>query len=158
VLTTPQDRLACTTTLKTLELLVFPKCLARASVPYCKCGCPRRPFDDIEEYSDATVDHVFTQAASKVFQTLSPSCPAFTTLLFRAQEIDYDASADYLFGFIRSVRIDDSGDPIYEATAVEPHLLKHYEPCSEILDLDGGIVTTNAEKRAYHACPSAGHK
>jgi hypothetical protein len=115
------------------------------------CDCYQRPFDNIEEFSDAVVDRVFTQAADKVFQTLGPSCPAFTALLFRAQEDDHH-SADYLFAYSRSVKIDESGSVSYGAVAVDPHVLKYYEPHSDILDMDEREVTTNAQARAHYSC------
>lgn len=147
--------MASITTLKTLELSTFPDCLDRDFTPGCKCGCGSFPIDHLEKFSDANVNHVFTRAANKVFQTLAPSCPAFTALLFRAQEIDDILSSDYLFAFVRSSGFDKSGCATYEAMSVQPHLLKHYEPCSDILRLDYRRITTNAEARARNACRSA---
>jgi hypothetical protein len=106
----------------------------------------------MEEFSDATVDLVFSQAANKVFQALGPSCPGFTTLLFRAQNIDDLDSADYLFAFIRDSKIDSSGRTTYKAVSVESHLLKHFKSYSDIFDLEDRTVTTNAKTRAENAC------
>jgi hypothetical protein len=144
--------LASITSLKTLELSTFPDCLNRDRTPGCKCGCGSFPIDHLEKFSDATVDRIFTRAANKVFHTLAPSCPAFTALLFRAQELDDDDSSDYLFAFVRSSKVDKSGCTTYEAVSVQPHLLKHYEPRSDILHQDYRGITTNAEARALLAC------
>jgi hypothetical protein len=144
------------TALKTLELLAFPKCLAKALVPFCKCGCEARPTDGMEEFSDATVNRVFTRAANKVIQTLGPCCPGLTVLLFRAQDVELVGEGhepyDHLYAFIRSLKIDESGHATYEAVPVEPHMLKHYETRSDILEMDDRRITTNAKTRARNAC------
>ena len=161
-----KDCLTSVTTLTTLELFVFPECLVSTWIPYCKCGCRGQPTDNLEVFSVTTVNLVFTRAANKVFQTLGPSCPAFTALLFRAQDrksardgicaYDLICAYDHLFAFTRSLKIDESGDATYEAMRVEPHMLKHYEPRSEILDMDGRRLrqANIAKKRAEAACVS----
>lgn len=56
------------------------------------------------------------------------------------------------FRILRSSKIDQSGHTTYEAVSVEPHMLIHHEPCSDILDMDERRITTNAKTRARNAC------
>lgn len=108
----------------------------------------------MEEFFDATVDRMFTRAANKVFQTLGPGCLGLTAVLFRAQDVESvgESYGDHLFAFVRSSKIDESGHAIHEAVPVEPHMLKHYEPRSHILEMDERKITTNARTRALNAC------
>ena len=116
----------------------------------------------MEDFTDATVDRVFTLAANKVFQTLGTGCPGLTVLLFRAQDVEFVGDGyetyDHLFAFIRSLKTDESGHATYEAVSVEPHMLKHYEPRSDILDMENRKITTNAEVRARNACEYSGNQ
>lgn len=97
----------------------------------------------MDEHSDKSVDETFALAVNKLFETLRPHCPLLTALLCRAQD-DSPWSSDYLFAYIRTMKLNDSGQSTHEVVSIEPHMLKHHEPCSDILDMDDRIVTTNA--------------
>jgi hypothetical protein len=106
----------------------------------------------MEDFEETAVNRIFARAAHKVFSTLGPSCPAFAALLFRAQR-DCHGSEDYLFAFVRSTKVEESGRAIYEAVPVEPYMLKHHESQSDILDMEDRVLSTFQHLQVELTCP-----
>lgn len=50
---------------------------------------------------------------------------------------------DATYAFIRAQQIDLYGNLSTVGMAVETHMVKHYEPCSDILDLTGSYASEN---------------
>jgi hypothetical protein len=69
------------------------------------------------------------------FSTLAMSCPTLTAVVVKTcwciPKDDYK-----VYAFLKSKQIDLYGHTTVVGMPVEPHMVKHYEPCSDILEPD----------------------
>lgn len=78
--------------------------------------------------------HVLESAAYRIFQTLVPDCPDFAVVAFDTwADCDIEESC-HRTAFVRVKQITASGQTTYTGTAVDFHMVKHYEPYSDLLD------------------------
>ena len=94
--------------------------------------------------------------ADKVLSELANSCPELMAVVIEIEDdrvvaprdLDSDDDdgdddwtmpkhEDLTYAFIRSKQTDLYGNTSTVGMAVETHMVKHYEPCSDILDLIG---------------------
>jgi len=68
----------------------------------------------------------------KVFTSLAIDCPHLAVIvLVTMGKFHQDDGVDT---FMRAKQIDSSGESTFTGMPVEHHMVKHYEPCSEILE------------------------
>jgi hypothetical protein len=83
------------------------------------------------------LQHVLKTVADKIFQALVPTCPKFMAVILDVQgDFDHFAfSKPYLpHAFIRSKQTDPAGRFTYAGAPVKATMVKHYEPCFDLLD------------------------
>lgn len=78
-------------------------------------------------------------AADKILSTLATCCPSLNVVVIETAG-DYKLEAFAVHAFLRSNQIDLHGQTTVVGMTVEPHMVKHYEPCSNILDSDSFIL------------------
>lgn len=124
-----QDCLRPVHALKVLELTVFMD-NAQLPAPLQRLPAPAFAF--------ATQDIIRDQAkrtADMTFSTLAMSCPTLTAVVVKTcwcmPKDDYK-----VYAFLKSKQIDLYGHTTVVGMPVEPHMVKHYEPCSDILEPD----------------------
>lgn len=79
------------------------------------------------------------RTADMVFSTLAVNCPAFTVVVIKTTQV-YPHTNPGTHAFLRSKQIDLYGRSSIVGMSVEPFMVKHCEPCSEILDADNFII------------------
>lgn len=73
--------------------------------------------------------------ADKIFSTLASACPKLKVVVIEtAWQYGRDDSA--VRAFLKTRQIDLYGHTTIVGVPVEPHMVKHYEPCSDILESD----------------------
>jgi hypothetical protein len=83
--------------------------------------------DDVQRLIHSTADMLFT--------TLATSCPRFTVVVLD----DYGPKSPGTLSFLKSKQIGLSDQTTVVGTPVELSMIKHYEPCSDILEPDDFI-------------------
>ncbi|KAK5125413.1 hypothetical protein LTR85_000522 [Meristemomyces frigidus] len=80
--------------------------------------------------------------ADTIFKELSDACPHLTGLVIDARREGQDCSSQTVerFGFVRARLTDICGGTRTIGVPIEPHMIKHHEPCSEIFEDDFGAV------------------
>lgn len=80
--------------------------------------------------------HDMQDLANKIFDELAPSCPHLAGLVIDARKPGEDCRSRDVrqFGFLRARQIDLCGRTKTVGIAIEPHMIKHHEPCSEIFE------------------------
>jgi hypothetical protein len=125
-LTRFQDCLSQVHTLKVLHLTTYPACWRY----FGSEGMSMK-------MRELTLQHVLKTVADKIFQALVPTCPKFLAVILDVQG-DFLRSAfdqSYLpHAFIRSKQIDPAGRSTCVGAPVKPTMVKHYEPCFDLLD------------------------
>ncbi|OQO00825.1 hypothetical protein B0A48_13512 [Cryoendolithus antarcticus] len=113
--------------LRTLKLRMYPDCLD---------GSIYIESEERQTIFEAQIRHHAVILASKVFQELGAGCPRLRVVVVEAWEMPQDDSPEYFatFAFLRASQTDVYG--CTRAVAVEEpmHLIKHHEPCSDILE------------------------
>jgi hypothetical protein len=71
---------------------------------------------------------LFQTTADTIFSTLVPSCARLTVVVF---ETYGDAEGTYAFLMLKQIGLN--GQMAVVGTPVEPRMVKHYEPCSDVL-------------------------
>ncbi|KAK5136360.1 hypothetical protein LTR08_003486 [Meristemomyces frigidus] len=84
----------------------------------------------------------FQQIANRILGALCDSCPNLNALVIDARRTDQDCSDQDVrqFGFLRARQTDICGRVTAVGVPIKAHLIKHYEPCSEILEDHWGPV------------------
>jgi hypothetical protein len=72
------------------------------------------------------VQHLFQCTADRIFSTLA----TVTAVVFQA----YVCTAEESYAFLKSKQIGLDGQVAVVGTPVEPRMVKHYEPCSDVLE------------------------
>lgn len=67
--------------------------------------------------------------ADRVFSTLAVCCPKLTAVVVMT-EGDYSSAS----AFMKSKQTDLHGLTTIVDMVVEPHMVKHFEPCSDVLE------------------------
>ena len=83
--------------------------------------------------------HLVKRPADKVFSTLASTCPHFVALVIEAKCVPETQESGRLrgfqaFAFMKSKQTDLYGHTSVVRMAIEPHMVKHDEPCAEILE------------------------
>jgi hypothetical protein len=78
--------------------------------------------DDVQRLLHSTADTLFT--------TLATSCPRFKVVVLA----DYRPKSPGALAFLKSKQISQSDQTTIVGTLVELSMIKHYEPCSDILE------------------------
>lgn len=79
--------------------------------------------------------HLVKRAADKIFSTLASTCPRFVALVIEARCVPESRLCGFqAYAFLKSKQTDLYGHTSVVGMAVEPHMVKHYEPCAEILE------------------------
>jgi hypothetical protein len=76
--------------------------------------------------------YLVKRMADKILSTLASDCP-------RLKVVVIEAACQYgrvNYAFLKSTQIDLYGHTTIVGMLVEPHMVKHYEPCSDILEPD----------------------
>jgi len=80
-------------------------------------------------------EHLVKRTADKILSTLASDCPSLKVVVIETTwqfgRDDYSVRA-----FLKSRQIDLFGHTTVMGMPVEPHMVKHYEPCSDILEDD----------------------
>jgi len=78
------------------------------------------------------------QLADGIFNELYESCPKFVALVIDQRTLDEHCTTVDVprSGFLRARQTDICGRTKAVGVPIEPHMIKHYEPCSEILAVD----------------------
>jgi hypothetical protein len=80
---------------------------------------------------------VVKKTVDKIFSSLAASCPNLTVVVLKVDGRTVQRyEDDGTHPFLRSKQIDLHGQTSVAGMAVEQHMVKHYEPCSEILERD----------------------
>lgn len=82
--------------------------------------------------SQLVLPRLVKTTADKILSALAISCPKFTTVVIETRG-EFGALSSRS-AFLRSKQIDLHGHETVLGMAVEPHMVKHYEPCSDILE------------------------
>lgn len=77
---------------------------------------------ETERLIDSTADHIFASLATR--------CPDLEVVAFHMPEF---TSQDKPYTFLRSKQTDLRDHETFKGTAVESSMVKHHEPCSDIL-------------------------
>jgi len=101
--------------------------------------CPRR--DSVQRW----FQRLAKSTADKILSELANNCPDLTAIVIEIKEDRgrdpntgrWPESASASYAFIRSKQTDLYGCTAIVGMAVETHMVKHYEPCSDVLDLVG---------------------
>nr|OQO16616.1 hypothetical protein B0A51_14117 [Rachicladosporium sp. CCFEE 5018] len=113
--------------LRSLKLRMYPECLD---------GSIYIESEERQTIFEAQIRHHAAALASKVFQELGVGCPRLRVVVVEAWEMPQDDTPDYFatFAFLRASQTDVYG--CTRAVAVEEplHMIKHHEPCSDILE------------------------
>lgn len=82
------------------------------------------------------------ETANTLFNVLCGTCPLLTGLVIDSRECHEDCRSKTVkrFGFLRARQIDLCGRTKAVGMLIEPHMIKHHEPCSEIFEDDFGPV------------------
>lgn len=115
------------------------------------------------------IQRLAKSTADKVLSELANSCPKLMAVVIEVEDDRLVAShsrsnsdgndgdddegngtnyimpkyCDATYAFIRAQQIDLYGNMSTVGMAVETHMVKHYEPCSDILDLTGSYASEN---------------
>ena len=86
---------------------------------------------------DTAIKTLVKRLADKTFAELLEHCPKLVALVIEAREPGDDGfSADRRkTGFLRAKQIDLCGRITAHATYTQVHMIKHVEPCSEVLEV-----------------------
>ncbi|KAK4541738.1 hypothetical protein LTR36_007447 [Oleoguttula mirabilis] len=99
-----------------------------------------RRFSDNDDYSDNRLELSFRykmqQLADKIFQRLATPCPRFAALVLEVRGDDDDSGSlrPLQYGYLRGARTDMYGRTAAVGIPIEVHLIKHHEPCCEVLE------------------------
>ena len=75
------------------------------------------------------------QLTDKIFERLGTSCTRLTALIFDVRALHDDCGRPVLwYGYLRGTQFDNYGRKATVSIPIERHMIKHHEPCSEILD------------------------
>ena len=83
-------------------------------------------------------EHLVKRTADKIFSTLASSCPRIKVVVIESVW-NYGRDDRAVRAFLRSKQTDLYGRTTVVGMPVEPHMVKHYEPCSDILYPDGFV-------------------
>jgi hypothetical protein len=125
-LTRFQDCLSQVHTLKVLRLYTDPGCWIALMISTASV-----------EVRKLALQHVLKTVADKIFQAPVPTCPKLLAVILDIRgESDSSASGKpYMpFAFVRSKESDPTGRSMYVGTPVKATMVKHYEPCFDLLD------------------------
>ena len=75
-------------------------------------------------------DQAYHEAANKIFDILSQSCPQLFAVVLTPRE---DSGPDAWY-FVRSKKIGDYGQVKFLGLDVAPYVVREYEPCSDMLE------------------------
>ncbi|KAK3636931.1 hypothetical protein LTR56_012591 [Elasticomyces elasticus] len=80
--------------------------------------------------------------ADRVFKELSVSCPELIGLVIDARDKYNDPTRKPFkrFGYLRGTQTDACGRAEAVGVPIEPHMIKHHEPCAEILEDDARMA------------------
>nr|OQO19521.1 hypothetical protein B0A51_12177 [Rachicladosporium sp. CCFEE 5018] len=106
------------------------------SYPACLNGDMFVENDEDRVLFQAQVRHLATTLANKIFHELLPACPRLRVVVVDAWEMPQDEAPGHFatFAYLRASQTDVYG--CTRAVAVEEplHMIKHHEPCSDILE------------------------
>jgi hypothetical protein len=79
-------------------------------------------------------ERVVKRTVDKIYSSLAANCPHLTVVVLKVDGRTVEMwEDDGTHPFLRSKQIDLHGQTNVVGMAVEWHMVKHYEPCSEIL-------------------------
>lgn len=81
------------------------------------------------------LEHLVKRTADKILSTLASDCPRLNVVVIEIAW-QYGRSDHSVHAFLKSKQIDLFGHTSVVGMPVEPHMVKHYEPCSDILEPD----------------------
>jgi hypothetical protein len=94
-------------------------------------------FETLEDLRTYRRETVIKRTVDKTFSALAVSCPDLTVVVLKVDGRTVDKPEDDgTHPFLRSKQTDLHGQTTYVGVPVEQHMIKHYEPCSEILEPD----------------------
>jgi hypothetical protein len=97
---------------------------------------PPRPRFQMPETARAYKrERVIKRTVDKIFSSLAVSCPSLTVVILKVDGRTVERwEDDGTQSFLRSKQIDLYGQTRVVDMFVEPHMVKHHEPCAEILE------------------------
>ena len=87
-------------------------------------------------YREYYPDQAYHEAADKVFEILSPSCPQLVAVILTPRE---DAGPDAWY-FVRSKQIGHREQVKYLGVDIAPYVIKEYEPCCDMLEREKMVL------------------
>lgn len=90
------------------------------------------PQDTESKLCALEIQSLVKSAADQIFSRLALNCPQFATLAIRLGRYACKFESGK-HAFLRSKKIDLHGHAAFVGEAIEPHMLKHYESCVEVL-------------------------
>jgi hypothetical protein len=81
------------------------------------------------------IQRLLKSTADKTLSTLASSCPKLNVLVLECTG-NYTLNGFTVNAFLRSKQTDLYGHTTIVGVPVKPHMIKHYEPCSDILEPD----------------------
>ena len=95
--------------------------------------CPLPDTGDVRAYMR---EGVLKKTVDRIFSSLAAGCPNLTVVVLKVDgRTVYRYEDDGTYPFLRSKQIDLHCQTNVVGMAVERHMVKHCEPCSEILEL-----------------------
>jgi hypothetical protein len=79
-------------------------------------------------------ERVIKKPVDRIFSSLAASCPDLTVVVLKVNGILEMSEDTGTHPFLRSKQIDLYGQTRVVGMAEELHMVKHHEPCSEILE------------------------
>ncbi|KAK3726024.1 hypothetical protein LTR37_000172 [Vermiconidia calcicola] len=116
--------------LTALRLITYPTTLAEDSAD-------EDDDDEVRVARELRTEKDMQQLADYVFSALSESCPRFKALVLDARESQQalkNGDQVQKFGFLRELRTDPFNRKRVDGFVIEPHMIKHHEPCAQIFE------------------------
>lgn len=94
------------------------------------------------------------EIANEIFNVLFEPCPHFTGLVIDARETYGDCSRRTVerLGFLCARQADERGRTKAVGIPIEPHMIKHHEPFSDIFEDDFGPVEGPRWEQEWYSC------
>jgi hypothetical protein len=99
---------------------------------------PSQPrFQTVDRVCAYKRERVIERTVDKIFSSLAASCPDLTVVILKVDGRTVERyDDDGTHPFLRSKQIDLHGQTRVVGMAEELHMVKHCEPCAEILESD----------------------
>jgi len=126
-----QDCVRTASALVVLKLTVWVNYNTAQLSKYASTGAHVKEAQDLAQRRE----HLIRETADKVLSTLASDCPRLNVVVIETAW-QYRRDNHAVHAFLRSKQTDLYGHTTIVGMPVEPHMVKHYEPCSDILEPD----------------------